>query len=129
MSKIYNVDTPINHDGESYHPETDNTTIKLSDKQAEPLLAVAAISVIEDEATDTDSKPEDKNSNVVPINNTAPEDKQQQLDDIQRAINGLATDDEANWTKNKKADTKVLSQLLGWKVTAALRDEAASVLS
>lgn len=126
MSKTYNVDTPINHDGESYHPESENNTIELTDKQAEPLLNVAAISVIEDEATDTDSKSEDKQSNVVPINNIAPEDKQQQLDEIERAINGLATDDEANWTKDKKADTKVLSKLLGWKVTAALRDEATS---
>lgn len=125
MSKTYNVDTPLKHDGEQYHPDTENNTIELSAKQAQPLLDVAAISAIKgaQAPSDKDGEP----SNVVPINNAPPEDKAQQLEDIKRAINGLAVDDEANWTKDKKADTKVLSQSLGWKVTAAQRDEAAAV--
>ncbi len=128
MSKTYNVNSPIKHDGETYHPDTENNTIELSAKQAQPLLDVAAISAIKGAQKPSDKGDQDSEpSNVVPINNAPPEDKAQQLEDIKRAINGLAVDDEANWTKDKKADTKVLSQLLGWKVTAALRDEASAL--
>ncbi len=144
MSERYNVNSPLKHDGEQYHPETENNTIELSEKHAKPLLAVNAISVIQTESKEEadipakppavtegagDIKPEGNQSKVVPIKSTMPEGKQQQLDDIKLAIDGLAADVESNWTKANKADTQVLTKLLGWNVTALLRDEAAAIES
>lgn len=167
MTKRYHVHTPINHDGEQYHPDLENNFIELSDKNAKPLLDVGAISEADtqeltpepdakqqattastlDQTSETDTSndqeqsttsgdgeqtPEDitseqtsaaDTSNVVQLH-SRPEDKAARLLVIKKTIDGLDKDDETKWTKNSKPDATVLTELLGWAVSAAERDAA-----
>jgi len=117
MSKRYTVNSPIKSGGAQYHPDdADMNTIELTDKEAKPLLAtvppvISATSVVVVEKTEPEGPSEpllDTNHNAV----------------IRQAIKSLDKDDAALWTNDHKANTKVLSEIVGFKVSAAERDAA-----
>jgi len=115
MTKRYNVHSPINHDGEQYHPNTENNVIELTDKQAKPLLDESVIGLINE-----------IDGSEVPgtIEQTKPENEAAVLHAIRRVIEGLDVTDKTKWTKANKPDANVLTELLGWSVSAAERDAA-----
>ena len=120
-TKSYICDSLVNHDGKLH---AIGEIIELTDDAAEPLLALGRISV-----PASDPVP----SNVVSLGDAKkkPSDSEQEPSDpderqaaILAAIDGLDKDDGNLWLKSGAPDTRALSEALGWKVTAAERDEA-----
>lgn len=123
--QIYRVIGPIRHDGEFYRPDDDElNTIELTDKEARPLLAIGAVSVIgdetEDKSTDGETKTGAKKDAV-----EAPTDQAVRIDAIKEAIGKLEPENGAHWLKDGKTpEVKALEELLGWGIKAEERNQA-----
>jgi len=109
----YQVNYRLRMNGDDYEP---GETISLSDKDAKPLLATNP-PVIK-------LPPSDDNVVALTGSKPAPENQDERINQIQAAIIGLEKKIEANWTKDGTPDAKTLTERLGWKVSAAERNQA-----
>ncbi len=127
-TKTYTCDSPVNHDGKLY---AIGAPIDLTDDAAESLLALGRIS-----APPANPVP----SNVVNLGDAKkgageadtgtpagagdePTDPVVRQAAIKVAIASLDREDESLWLKSGAPDAKAVTEVLGWKVTAAERDE------
>lgn len=103
----YTVESPVKHDGTDYEIGSE---IELSAKAARQLLEVGAI---RQSAPASSTQP-----------NPGPDDPIARLADITMAIGMLDKNDKTAWTKDGRPNTNALSELLGWIVNGAERDQA-----
>ncbi len=106
----YEVKSPIQHDGERHEI---GAVVDLSEKAAKPLLATGTIAPV-------------LVSSHAP---TEPADPAERLALVKAAIEVLDAEDEDLWTKDGRPDLAALSDLLGWRVTGAERDQAWAEIS
>lgn len=123
--KDYIVQTPLKKDGKLVPPQK---IVSLEDAEAKPLLACHAI-IDPDELVDVVNEAgekEDENpnpgGNVVKITKR-PENEDEARDAIVSAIESLDPIDKTQFTNDGAPDATVLTELLGWKVSAKDRDE------
>jgi len=113
----YQIHYRLRMNGDDYEP---GETLSLSDKDAKPLLMTnPPVITVPDKAEEIQS-----DSNVVQLNNTAPENQGERINQIQAAIIGLDNAVKSNWNNDGTPDAKVLSERLSWKVKAAERNQA-----
>lgn len=123
--KEYKINTPI----KGIDIEVGKlSALDLKENDIKALLDCGAISEPESNAV---VEPEESDPSGVDIdqekqgnNETVrPEDDEAAKQQIINAINTLDKNDKTKWTKNKKPDANVLSEQLGWEVSAAVRDD------
>ena len=128
----YTVNRPVKHDGEQYG---EGDPIELCEKVAQPLIDCGAIKgpvdfdAIENAGSETGNgsgnvvsltpAPDQNNPNRKP----APDDPAERVAAIKTAISKLDLANDAHWTKNKEPNAQVLTELLGWAVTAEERNQ------
>ena len=121
QKSTYRVDTPMRHNGEVYHPHKEGRdTIELTDKEAQTLLAMRAVSV---HGAQTAA---DATSGEV----TAPTVPAERIAAIKEAIGQLEPGNGAHWLKDGKTpEVKALEELLGWNIKAEERNQAFAELT
>lgn len=132
-TKTYRVDSPIRHNGEFYRPDDEElNTIELTDKEAKPLLAIGAISEINDEQVTAPEGGKGTAGAKAGAGTTdgagtkeAPTDPAERIAAIKEAIGKLEPGNEAHWLKDGKTpEVKALEELLGFGIKAGERDQA-----
>ena len=114
MKKPYTALTKVNHDQEDYLA---GSRIDLDDKQAKPLLDLGAIASGYDGKEQT---PDPASGN--PPNKELTE--AEKLDAVKAVLGSLNVDNAEIWTSTGKPNTAALTGILGFDVSAALRDAA-----
>lgn len=102
----YNVKEPLKHDGKDY---AIGGTIDLTAEQA-ALLPIGTL--------------EEAPAAQASTSKTAPEDDATRLAAIKDAILALDTADKSMWLNDGRPDTKAISAVTGWPVSAADRNAA-----
>lgn len=113
-TKIYEVTSPVRHDGESY---AIGAAIGLTDAEARPLLAVGAVSPLaEDQAPD-----------MVAV--TAPTDPAERHMQLKALMAEMEVPDDPRgsevWTNGGKPDASAVADALGWDSVSAKERDAA----
>jgi len=100
-TKLYMALRLICHNGDNIKQ---NEVVALTEAQAAPLLALNPPAIVEAKGVE-------------------PQDKVARAELITTAMNQLDTENPSLWTQSGKPYTEALSELVGFEVTAAERDE------
>lgn len=131
--KTYQVGTPLRFNGQVYHPDkAGQDAVEMTDKEARPLLAIGAISEINDEQV---AAPEGGNGTAGAKGGAgttegagtreAPTDPAERIAAIKEAIGKLVPGNKDHWLNDGKTpEVKALEKLLGFGINANERNQA-----
>lgn len=103
----YQVKEPLKFDGEEFGV---GDTVDMTAKQAAPLIEIGVL--------------EEGAATGAPPSTAAPEDDAPRIAAIKDAIQTLDTANKSLWLKDGRPDTKAITVMTGWPVSAADRDTA-----
>lgn len=112
QTKAFTANWPVKHDKKLYQPGTNQKPLMLTKDQAAPLLTLGAISEAEEQSDLNEKGP------------TGELSQEQKLMAVVTAISTLDLSLKENTIGNGSPDAGKLTELVGFTVSAALRNDA-----